>query len=115
MSKKIYNQFLCSRMMLHEHRMELSLQLKNKDGSRGDNLCHIDEQQLDEFERLLDESLRLGTQIVFKIKIPGNKGADFRVVRGIVVNKDTRKGKIVLITGKGVEAITVSHLLDIRK
>jgi hypothetical protein len=102
-------------MMLHEHRMELSLQSKNRDGDRKDNFSHIDEQQLDEFERLLDESLRLGTRIAFKIKTPGNKGADSRIVRGVVIKKDVRKGEIMLFTGEGMEKITVCHLLDIKK
>lgn len=115
MSKKMYQQFFCNRMMLHEHRTGLSLQFRRMRRGEGCNAPSIDEQHLEEFERLVDESMMLGTQITLKIKISKNKGAGFHLVRGIVVNKDIRKGEIVLITEKGVEKIAVCHLLDIEK
>lgn len=111
MSKKMYKQFSCNCMMLHEHRTGLSLQLKKMQRGEGGETSSIDEQHLEEFERLVDESMKSGMQVT--LSIADKKGAGFRVIKGIVKNKDIRKGEILMITERGVEKTAVRYILKV--
>jgi len=103
MSKKIANQFACSRLLLPEHRDRLQGHHRAKEKEEECRLPCLDEQQWAEFDFLIDQSFKQGIEIrVTAINQEGRYSAAGRVVR-----LDLAKKEIILAGPEGLYKIFV--------
>ncbi len=94
MSKKLYNQFICSRMMLPEHVRALS---KHEQESKLKELCwmpELDKQRLEEFDRILQKAVKEE----MPVRLTVMTGQGLVVYEGKVQEVD--RGKLYLEAGK---------------
>jgi hypothetical protein len=109
MSKKLLNQFHCSRMMLPEHRQKLKEHQEKTAFKEKYPLPLLDEQQWEEFQHLLHQSIQIGVKL--KITVLTSRG--YSAITGVVTKVDAVSNQIVLTTARGTEKIAVKQLVDI--
>ena len=109
MSKKLFDQFNSSRLMLPQHREYLHRQRRLQQLAEENPLPVIDEQQWDEFQRILEQSLRE------KIEIGVTVWTKEKRLRwqGKAVRLDSATGLVHLATAQGIKKIRAQHLLSI--
>ncbi len=96
MSKKINQQFLCSKMMLPEHYSDLRKHAAGKQWTENHRRPHLDEQFQEELQQILEQAL--SEQKLLKIITLNSKG--YRVYSGIPLHSDPSTGLIWLGSGK---------------
>lgn len=96
MSKKIKQQFLCSKMMLPEHYSDLQKHTAGKQWAENHRRPHLDEQFQEELQQILEQALSEHKPL--KIITLNNKG--YRVYSGIPLRSDPTTGLILLDSGK---------------
>ena len=118
MSKKMQAQFLCSRIMLPEHRRELNRWHHRQEAVS--SLCRegvshyemYDEQQREEFDRLVEESLRDGTPLSILV---GGTNAPPAWVRGVVQAKMAGVGQLQIRTEEGLRLVPVGKVVTVQR
>jgi len=97
MMKKFTDQFLCSRMMLPEHVEALSRYNKKNLKEEDTRISSVDEQELENWERLIKQSLehRMKITVTYLAKDKKKKS-----VIGAVTKVDVYSG-MIFIAGKG--------------
>ncbi len=113
MSKKKYNQFICSRMILPEHRNNLKLRFHRvlQEEDPLSSYCP-DEQQKEEFDQLLREALQEGLEINIIIS---NKEGGLNKISGVIPKKCEGLKKIKVAAADGNRSINVSEIIKIEK
>ena len=96
MSKKISQQFLCSKMMLPEHCAGLKEYAAGKQWAENHRRPDIDQQMHEELQRTLEQALV--KQESLKITILNDSG--YRTYSGIPVHSDPASGLICLQNGR---------------
>lgn len=91
MTKKLYHQFICSSLMLPEHRARLAQHRQNcaREICR-ERPAFTDEQQLEQFQRLLDESLHSGTALTVTFMESGRR----RTFTGVVCGRQPEPDRL---------------------
>lgn len=111
MSKKLFNQFICSRMMLPEHREKLNKHHEKIERKEKYRLPSFDEQQWEEFEFILTQSLEHGV----KIEITILKEGKYFKKRGTVKKLDPLSGKISILTeNEGVIKLPAKNMIEVK-
>jgi len=111
MSKKLSNQFLCSRMMLPEHREKLKLYQNKRDYEESYRIPQYSDQQLEEFQSLLDRSLKFGLRI--ELTILTEHG--FTNLKGIVKKTETTSGQIIITTREGDIRLKIENIVVLKE
>ncbi len=104
MSKRISNQFLCSSMMLPEHREEI--ETMNRDREKKPPPPEWDEQALELWERLLKQSFKQGE----KIKITVFLQDRYLEVAGVVQRLDVSRGRVGIETAAGYKVLELKTI-----
>ncbi len=107
--KKKLHQFLCSSMMLPEHREKLHKHRKEEAMKEKYPFPLLDEQQQEVFCLLLNGSFREG--ITIKITV-FNKG-EYRTLTGRVAGYDPVRKSIKIITAAGAEELELKLLINV--
>ncbi len=94
--KKFTDQFLCSRMMLPEHVEALSRYNKKNLKEEDTHIPSVDEQELENWERLIKQSLEHGMKITVTYLAKDKKK---KSVTGTVTKVDVAGG-MIFIAGK---------------
>jgi hypothetical protein len=110
MSKKITNQFICSRMMLPEHKEKLNSHRKSILKKEKYSKPCFDEQRLEEFQFLLNHSMH--NKITVKITVLNDN--EYLNIEGIVKKMDLISRKITLITEEELKIIDSKSIVDIK-
>lgn len=111
-SKKLNQQFACSRIILPEHRDQLKGQRREMDEREKYRVPLFDEQQREEFDSLLTRSLRFG--LLLKVTfLKGEREKSRALIRGQVVNIDSMTGRIVFHTETGKKIIAAGRITGI--
>ena len=108
--KKMYQQFLCSRIMLPEHQRELEKQQQNCP-SKTQDLPVIDEQEKEQWDRLLRSSLETGK----KIHLAYLENSVYREAAGVVTKVYRAPACIFLKTPEGVVAVPSQGIIALRE
>lgn len=105
MKKKLYHQFACSCLMLPEHRARLARHRREKTGDTcgGEPGC-TDEQQLEQFQRLLEQSLHEG----LRLKVIYIDSAGRHILTGVFIGLAGGPGRIRFQPSGGGRSITLA-------
>ena len=109
MSKKKNHQFACSSMMLPEHRYKLCQHLRLKETREKYRLPDLSEEQQEEFQFILTQSLEKKLAIEVSIRTQG----ETRVIQG-TVEKVVESGKIEFRTKEKKIRIGLDRIRDCR-
>ncbi len=104
MSKRINNQFFCSSMMLPEHREEL--ETLSKDREKKPPPPEWDEQALELWERLIQQSLKQGEKIKITIFLHDR----YLEVVGVVQRLDASRGRLGIKTAAGCKVLELKTI-----
>lgn len=105
--KKIYHQFACSCLMLPEHRARLAQRSReNAGGVCCERAACADEQQLEQFQRLLEQSMHSG----LPVKVTFVENGDYRTFVGSVPKQLPDRGKLHLRSGEQVRTIPIAAI-----
>ncbi len=107
MSKKLNNQFICSRMMLPEHVRALS---KYEQESKLKELCkrpELDEQRLEEFDRVLQRAIK--EELLVRVMVLTERGP---VMYDGKVQK-IATGKLYIEIEEEVKLVELSNVVNI--
>lgn len=107
MSKKIINQFICSRMMLLEHRERLNERRRKLQREEKYHMPFFDEQQWKEFQFILNRSIQYGCKI--EVTVLTKKG--HLKVRGVVKAIDPVSGQIGIVTENGLRKLNTKEIV----
>ncbi len=107
MSSKLFNQFQCSTMMLPEHVESLHEHRRGKDRSRQLHIPDIDQQQLEEWEWLLRESLDSKSLVRISYIFNGRRNT----ADGFVEQINIGKRAIILQTPTRVKTIAADKII----
>jgi hypothetical protein len=110
MTKKISNQFLCSRMMLPEHKESINSYKKKTEYKKKYRIPSFDEQQCEEFQFLINKSLN--KKIKLKVTVLEKKYQEYI---GIVTNTYPESGLIKIKTNKEFKKITADKIVNIEE
>jgi hypothetical protein len=111
MSKKLNNQFLSSRMMLPEHKQRL-LDYHREQQNKAFQLKELDEQLLEEFQFIINDSLMLGNEILVTILATGLH-RKYLNLRGVVKKIDPIHEQIILRTPDGTKKIPINKIVNV--
>lgn len=109
MSKKLFDQFNSSRLMLPQHREGLHRQRHLQQLAEENPLPVIDEQQWDEFQKILEQSLREKTELRITVWTKEKR----QLWQGTAVRLDSTTGLVHLATAQGIKKIRAQHLLSV--
>ncbi len=113
MSKKKYDQFNCSRIILPEHRESLKAWRETRCREESSSLYgELDEQQKEEFDYLLHQSVQEGFPVNIIIR---KKEGNLVSLNGIPQVKCPQSGKLKLITKNGTEVLFVEEIIKIER
>ncbi|HOA36227.1 MAG TPA: YolD-like family protein [Bacillota bacterium] len=108
MKKKLYHQFACSSLMLPEHRARLARHRQKKAWEAKQNLPGPpDEQQLEQFQRLVEQSMNSG----LPLKISCVENGNICRFTGVVQKQQPDPGRLRLQAEGRVLAIPVSAIV----
>ena len=110
MSKKLKNQFLCSRMMLPEHKERLREYHKKMYGGKTE-LPLFDEQQLEEFQCLLIQSLQCGLEVELTILTETGQ----KIITGVVRKADALSAQLTVVTKDGIVTVSIRELAALKE
>ncbi|MEW5784577.1 MAG: YolD-like family protein [Bacillota bacterium] len=110
MSKKLTHQFGCSRMMLPEHRGQLQRHREQTRQREEYRRPLFDEQQQEQFQHALEQSLRHGLPLQVTVVLTGSGRRTFT---GTVSRTDPVAGRIFLNTADGILAISTRQIIVI--
>ncbi len=109
MSKKVANQFACSRLILPEHRDQLRGHRQARRKEEEHRLPCLDQQQWEEFEALVKQSLEQGlTIMVTAVSKQGRYSAT-----GQVIKVDPVIRRITLATRGGVQQVALPEIIGV--
>ncbi|MBZ4686861.1 MAG: hypothetical protein PWQ96_524 [Clostridia bacterium] len=108
-SKKIYDQFTCSRMMLPEHKERLKNYRKKLQQKEKYRMPLFDEQQWEEFQFILEHSLHYDAKIQLTIL----QEESYLEVQGVVKGLDTVKREITIATESGLRKLNAKEIVNI--
>lgn len=108
--EKLHNQFLCSRMMLPEHVEALSQHNKEKQNEEM-IIPSFDEQELENWEHLIKQSLEQGTEIT--ITYISNSAE--KSVSGAVIRFDGSTGRIIIGDKNGWVGMELKEIVGIKE
>jgi len=111
MSKKLSNQFLCSRMMLPEHREKLKLYQNKREYEENYRIPQYSDQQLEEFQFLLDRSLKFGLRI--ELTILTDHG--FTNIKGVVKKTEAASGQILVTTREEEIRLEIKNIVGLKE
>lgn len=96
MKKKLYHQFACSSLMLPEHRARLDRHRREmvREAS-GEPLAPADEQQLEQYQRLAERSVRAG----LPVRVTFVEGGSGRTFTGVIRERQPDPGRLRLQSG----------------
>lgn len=106
MKKKLYHQFACSSLMLPEHRAGLARHRRNR---AAEERPAIDEQQLEQLQRLVKRSIAAGLPVTVTFF---EKGAR-RACTGVIPGRQPDPGRLRIQTERGVLAIPVTAIVQV--
>jgi hypothetical protein len=107
--KKMNDQFLCSRMMLPEHRKALSQRQQKIREAEDRRIPLFDEQELELWEWFLRQSLEQGTKITVSYLSEGGE----KIVSGVALKNDIPGGMIIMAGKKSRVRVEVKKILSI--
>jgi hypothetical protein len=110
MSSKLFNQFQCSSMMLAEHIEALGKHRQERDRSHELHIPEIDQQQYEEWERLLKKSLDYRTSIFISYIYNSRRVMTKGYVKQINVTNKT----IILQTPAKTKTIAANKIIFIK-
>ncbi len=105
----IVSRFPCSSMILPHHRLDLALQKERKRRAELKKLPYHDEQRLQEFQSLLEQSLNFG--LVIRMVTASETGR--MTTTGIVQKINPQLCQIVVKTLEGSRIIFTGKICDI--
>lgn len=108
MSKKMNNQFLASRMMLPEHNKMLKEYCK-EELEKEIYYPDFDEQLLEEFQNIINQSLVQGTEIMITVLVEKK----YFKYQGIVKKADTTLRQIELYTNNSLKKIKTDNIVNV--
>ncbi|PKM82106.1 MAG: hypothetical protein CVU88_03525 [Firmicutes bacterium HGW-Firmicutes-13] len=111
MNKKLFNQFICSRMMLPEHREKLNEHHEEIERKENYRLPSFDEQQWDEFEFILSRSLEHGLKI--EITVLTEEG--YLKTRGVVKKVNPLSGQISISIKEEIKKLPVKDMMAVKE
>ncbi len=112
MSKKMYEQFACSRMMLAEQREELTRRIKKLQQEEHCSYPIFDEQQWEEFENLFNQSIECGAKITVTVREGKN---DFLSITGVAQKKFSPSGRVQIRAGEEVKMLFARDIIKIER
>ncbi len=95
MSKKLTQQFACSKMMLPEHRGSLQEKTTRSRRSEENSRPELDEQERERLQRIFEQAL--AGRKALKVTVLTGKGRDTFI--GIPLRSDSASGKIAFSVG----------------
>jgi len=104
---KLFNQFRCSTMMLPEHVEALSEHRREKDKSRELHIPDIDQQQLEEWEWLLRQSLDNKSPLCISYIFNNRRNT----VTGVVDQINAANKTIILRASDEIKTISVNRII----
>jgi hypothetical protein len=107
MSKKIYHQFTCSRMMLPEHRERLRQQQARRQWDEKHRRPLLDDQQKEAFQQALERSMREGRPL--KLTVLDSSGC--RHLAGTVIRLEPWAGRFRFRTAAGEITILIDEVI----
>ncbi|UNC90726.1 YolD-like family protein [Candidatus Contubernalis alkaliaceticus] len=110
MSRKFSEQFLCSRMMLPEHREGLNRQNRKQHKREIFPIPLIDEQQWEEFQRLLEKAL----EQCLVVEILRKKNDIHQSIIGTLKKADSLTGLIFVQTEDEIIKVKAGDVLSLR-
>ncbi len=108
MSKKKENQFMCSSMMLPEHREKLTEH--HKKTAEGKKPTLPEDQTREELAHYLNQSLH--HQLPVEIRVVTD--TEIRSMRGIIVGSQSREGTLKLRIGRTVTVVRLDAIAGCR-
>lgn len=108
MSKKYTNQFLCSRMMLPEHREKLARHRREAEQAEATRRPLLDQQRWEEFQAMLERSYFEGARV--RVTTLGEDGR--RSVTGVVLRLIPALGAIELAGAEGTFRVMLQRVVD---
>ncbi len=111
MSKKLKNQFLCSSLMLPEHRAKLAEHCQKFSTAEKYRRPPLDDQRQEEFQLLLERSLRAGLEL--QITTLTSKGR--LQFTGVIKEINTTNSCLKLDTADGSLKLKSQKIIDIRE
>ncbi len=113
MSKKLSNQFSCSRLMLPAHRKKLNECHKIKEEEEKYCMPNLDDQQKEQFQFLISQSLQQG----LVIEVTLLTGKSYSRLKGEVKKIDPLQGKlnIVLTSNKEIKMINLKEIIEVKE
>jgi len=109
--KKMYQQFKCSQIMLPEHRRELEKHAALKQHEKQESSSTADEQEKEQWDRLLQASLKTGQKIELTI-LSRNR---CREISGSVEKIYSSSGYLLFKTAGGVIKISSRYIISIKE
>ncbi len=109
MSKKINNQFLCSRMMLPEHKENLNSRKKKMEYKEKYYIPSFDEQQWEEFQFLINKSLHEKTKIQITVL-----EKEYKKYRGIITHTYPEQGLLNIKVENKFKKIAANKIVNIK-
>ncbi len=109
MRKKLYHQFACSSLMLPEHRARLARHHQEKVRERCRCFAPADEQQLEQFQHLAEQSMRSDRllQLTFR------EGDSCRTVIGVVPEQQPEPGQLRFRQGEQMLTIPIATIIHL--
>ena len=110
MKKKLYHQFVCSSLMLPEHRARLARhrQKSAREACRG-KFAPADEQQLEQFQRLMEQSMHSGLPL--KVIVVDNGSC--RTFTGVILERQPDPARLRLHSGDRVITVPVAAIVHL--
>lgn len=108
MKKKLYHQFVCSSLMLPEHRARLARHRISTQGTEHRRPV-FDEQQQEQFQRLVEQSMHSGLPL--KVTFVDNGGC--RTLTGVIPERQPDPGRLRLQSGDRVVTVPVAAIVQL--
>ena len=108
MSKKYTNQFLCSWMMLPEHRTKLARHRQETERAEQHRHLLFDQQQWEEFQAVLERSYFEG----IRVKVTTLEEDGHRTVTGVVRRLLPALGTMELAGAEGRQQVTLRRVVE---
>ncbi len=107
MRKKLYHQFACSSLMLPEHRARLARHHQDKVWES--SLPPADEQQLEQFQRLIEQSMHSGRAL----RITFRESGRYRAFTGVALEQQPESERLRFRRGEQVLTIPTAAIVHL--
>lgn len=109
MRKKLYHQFACSSLILPEHRARLTRHHQDKVRESCRRFAPADGQQLEQFQRLLEQSMRSGRAL----KITYLESGSYHTFTGVALERQPEAGRLRFRRGEQVLTIPTAAIVHL--